>query len=322
METCNSYGDLFAVNGFSVGFGPDAAKDGIFSCPSILPGDVSISYGDGWHEEHYENWSVIVERMSTAIVRVYTNEGFVIGGDGLRCHLDGTQKSVNQKKVFHVKSARGCLALGTTGFGADDFEFSDKAIAAAEQLLTKSIDGLDDWVRRLARMVYVDFCQYVGPDVAKLPKPDPDPDYDSDDNGAVSRLLFAGYYGHRPHLAEVRFFVESGEIKMKRFCAEMGSNSTAVRVSGAPKLYDALVGTDDPVLSPYRGEFVERLRRHHGLTLADGIALTENYLRACSDPNALVIDGKCAKIGGHAHIAVITRDSGFRWHREPKPQSP
>jgi hypothetical protein len=50
----------------------------------------------------------------------------------------------------------------------------------------------------------------------------------------------------------------------------------------------------------------------------DAEEYVKGYIEACSSPLALEMDEVgCKKIGGHIHIAEITR-SGFRWRIPPK----
>jgi hypothetical protein len=54
-----------------------------------------------------------------------------------------------------------------------------------------------------------------------------------------------------------------------------------------------------------------------GKTLSSGIAHAKGYIEACCDPLAAEIDPLCGGIGGHIHVATVTRESGFQWFIPP-----
>jgi hypothetical protein len=54
-----------------------------------------------------------------------------------------------------------------------------------------------------------------------------------------------------------------------------------------------------------------------GKTLSSGIAHAKGFLEACCDPLAAEIDSMCGGIGGHIHVAAMTRESGFQWFIPP-----
>jgi hypothetical protein len=53
-------------------------------------------------------------------------------------------------------------------------------------------------------------------------------------------------------------------------------------------------------------------------SLDEAVDEATRYINSCSDPDSKAIDPEaCAKIGGHIHVATITKDAGFQWAIPP-----
>ena len=94
-------------------------------------------------------------------------------------------------------------------------------------------------------------------------------------------------------------------------------------LSGSPEVTQGLFDLDDPRFREFRTDACKRVAardRHPEIrvSLADAVEAGRNYIEACSSPIARELDNEsCRGIGGHIHIATITRD-GFSWIAAPK----
>jgi hypothetical protein len=83
---------------------------------------------------------------------------------------------------------------------------------------------------------------------------------------------------------------------------------------GSRKVFDRLNQEDD-FFSDYRP-----CKISEKLTLADAIVIARNRVRAHFDPVAIKLDPSCRAMGGHIHIAKVTREEGLRWVPGFEPQ--
>ena len=78
---------------------------------------------------------------------------------------------------------------------------------------------------------------------------------------------------------------------------------------------ELIFDTDDPRFVNYR---VPQINIPDAVTVAEVVEVARKYILACSDPAALSIDQEyCSQIGGHVHMAKITRVEGFQWVEAP-----
>lgn len=52
---------------------------------------------------------------STAIVRLYPGDGFIVAADGLRCNLSGVEISNMQQKLFKIEETGKLFGYALTG---------------------------------------------------------------------------------------------------------------------------------------------------------------------------------------------------------------
>ena len=162
--------------------------------------------------------------MSTAIVPIYTDEGWVIGSDGLCTPSDGGTPNEKEQKIFEVKSAHGHhLAYALTGHTS----FTIRATSAAVDLRgllwqsSREIEPNDSgsanaWARHLCQRAHLALRQAKDADTLEDHFPE-----DSSDGGKgwlIAKVLVFGFYrdqqtgDHVPRRVEVRFFHESQRL--------------------------------------------------------------------------------------------------------------
>jgi hypothetical protein len=134
-------------------------------------------------------------------------------------------------------------------------------------------------------------------------------------NGSVhysgTTLYFCGYFNEFPCFSRVDFFHVERD-------AQFEINEQSLRgplVSGSEIVADQMYR--DP-RDPRFSAFV--LERGQSPSLETATQFARGYIEACSSPLGLEVDALiCKGIGGHLHMATITK-SGFTWVIEPVPQ--
>lgn len=219
----------------------------------------------------------------TAIVRKCTDGGFVIAADGLQNERDGSIVGRAKQKIFSFAGNKflAYSFTGRIGIGPDDgdeitFDFIKQFQEAAESTSIRRSQTLKEYAQRIAMRVNQKL-----EETCKDPRimfGDEQPDEPGSLGSTVADVLIDGYRGGIPHSVEVRFY----------------------RISGALAEPSISVQDDLSLMSIH--------------ALYDAILYARAYIEGCSGPEAQRIDSEhCSKIGGHIHIAVITKDHGFEW---------
>jgi len=235
--------------------------------------------------------------MATAIVSVYTSEGFVIGADGLRRDaLTGSIVSDKARKIFFAQANKTALSYAWAGAtnlcgpdGTTLFNFLEESVAVAKAFASGHAGSLVDYVQRFVRTVYERLLvanggEEFGGDLQFLPKGD-----------ELTRVLFVGYFDGAPYRMESAILHEQHKLAGLRFSEPIiapvdfkvfSGSATMLRRFG-PRLNDA------------------------PNTLLEATVLTRDYIQSCKDNQGT--DLECRDIGGHIHIASVTPIEGFKW---------
>jgi hypothetical protein len=229
----------------------------------------------------------------TAMVSVYTIDGFIVGADGFRMdESTGQVKHASVQKLFSFASGEIRLIYGWCGttqmfnkVGECLFDF----IGLSESLLTAAsrygANDLPSFLRFIQTGIYALMTN------SKLVKGSESHSFDL--NGELARLLIAGYFNGVPFFADVGVRLHDSKIvlpKIQRFCYPL---QKSVDVFSGSRL--AYVGFE--TTSPENRE--------------EALAFVTDYIQACiekPDP------GK--QFGGHVHIAELTPTS-FNWIQPP-----
>lgn len=269
--------------------------------------------------------------MSTAMVRIYTPDGFVIAADGY--------PSLNAQKIFPASGSSYSLAYGLVGW-ADVSEdekgwrvsWAEESQGIATRLAEMSFGKMEDYVSMFTRMLE----SQVRDKILHLKAKDEisEEDYTNQLQGAKeSSLHFAGYFDGIPKMvtSHIHFDLPRSSASLS-----LGPETCAPYLHylyGSQGIRELISTPTEPV--PIDGEAaeVQDARRHiwqryrtrnlaslihrHDITYSEAIEAARDYIEACKDPEAKKIDYKaCLEIAGKIHIAKVT-ESGFEWVDPP-----
>lgn len=245
-----------------------------------------------------------VEPMSTAIVRIYTHDGFVVAADGRKMNgLTGAVAGDNEQKVFQVSHPSGsmCCAFagnvqlthkGTERVG---FDYRVETLRTAEALASIRAKSLFHYTSVLAAEL-----------IRSVRTFETNP-YTGDDS---THIFIDGFFAGHPKRTKITIHGQDFDaLEVSVQDLYLGK----VLGYGSQPIMDVLFGkTEKGQLSSYR----EKCRTATNLSEAIDVAL--NVVRAHADPVALLIDPHtCAAIGGHIHVGTVTPQTGFGWAVEP-----
>ena len=272
---------------------------------------------------HYcPRWGGSCAEMSTAIVRIHTPEGFVIAADGREMILKDcvlARKTDEAQKIFPIARKDLTCAYSFAGncvFGQSDddptkaaFDFDLEAQHAIGLLSIYTPSTLYDYAKRLCLEMNMRLSQEIG----KLPSDRADAEHPAEKD-TVARMLFDGYCNGIPQRVNVRFWLSNGSLEEPEISPGDILTSEPY-VYGSSEIHHLLFNTQDERFSSYRRPAL----RAQDITMAEAVQIANSYIGACSDPIALEIDAKtCRAIGGHIHIAKVTKEQGFEWIIPPK----
>jgi hypothetical protein len=252
--------------------------------------------------------------MATAIIRSYIPEGFVIAADGRKRYAgDPSQLVDTTQKIFDLgpgvaASFTGEVELTPEGSPEVVFDFRAEILSASADLKNRIFPDLRAFGLRLAAIVSKKLSGAVASGkVANFPERPSD----LIPNGShIASVLLDGFYSRNPQRVKIAFWHIEQELQKPKISDEDVFPGHRLAV-GSSLVYQALFFSEDPRLAAYR----KRIRETP--SLKDLVELCRNYVLACSDPVAIEIDPKCSDIGGHVHVATITREEGFRWAIPP-----
>ena len=226
----------------------------------------------------------------TALVSAYTPEGFVVGADSLRLDLHGKVVTENAVKLYPTQHPSFPGAYGFAGNTA--LEYTDGrpmlnvlqvASDVADDLAKVPLSGPQEYVE--------DFCRDLADRIAiasigvVLPI---EPEF--------TRVMFVGYYQHRPVRLQVVFPIVNGRLQAPKLTELVEAPETFCMVSGSQVVWDELSQ------EAYQPE-----------TLEEAIELVRAYVTRCIENTT---DPHCLSVGGRPQIATVTPD-GFDWVARP-----
>ena len=259
--------------------------------------------------------------MPTAIVRTYTQSGFVIAADGRKRHHHGTVRSDKQQKIFSIEQTGLVVAYSIAGnpiFTPEDnddlqvFNLITEIPKAVQTLASTLVTTLPEYGKALADMINERLRQ-----AKETPNTDY-PEITTQSHGldsTIAYLFFDGYCNERPSRLQIRFFHEGQDLKPPEVFPQdlflgyhIGYGSDIMRY--------IIFETDDARFSQFRMP----KRRPADVTITDAVEEARRFIEACKTPEALTEDPEhCAGIGGHIHIATVTPSRGFRWVKDRAP---
>lgn len=277
-----------------------------------------IFYGDIHPGMIFTSRAIIPDM--TAIARIYTLEGFTVAADGLGIGSALNRVNENAVKLFSVTDSDKALAYSMTGtvlFQRDEppnevlFDLAKELEAAVRTVDTSQAKTLSDFAQMICSHVENRLrTQIDGADSDAYPTNQP--------LGAgrfvIATIFFDGYYRGIPSQLTATFLHENEKL-LPTFMQPALALANIMQGSGSQVMSNLLFGREKGWFEAYRVIPMDP----NNVTLAEAIAQVTGYVAACSDPRALLHDKDvCSGIGGHAHVATITKTSGFQWVTAPK----
>lgn len=281
---------------------------------------------------------VIVEFpfMSTAIVSQFTPEGFAIAADGLRTKTNPTRDTVSNKvqKIFPIVMGDTTLAYAFSGAVEvpDEnekiaFSFTKECERAAKIVGSGTLpSSFDVYVKTVAGLVNerIAEARALG-SLSKYPSC-------ADPPGLMAKATFLGFYRGLASRAEIEF-LQNDQVLADPVLGGLQTAQDDLKdedfkkfkiFSGSEIVSNRLFHTTEPDLANYRTSSISNndlLRRQLPRTLEEATQLVESYIQACIDNRQLDRE-TCDFIGGHIHVAKLTKAKGFEWVKAPVNQTP
>ncbi len=271
---------------------------------------------------YHMNRGVAITKMPTAIVKVYTRDGFIIAGDGRdRSVSTGVVRSDDRQKVFPIENHDRTLAWtiqGTaTRFNADTGEAYLDIVGTCKKLIEdmadrKSRHDLNWYASKLKtpiREALQSSVEICGPftDIKSA-------------RVFICQISLFGYYRGIASESCILFTHENDKVLNPQIFNADPSDDP-VEAKGSEEVANALFNTTSPQFSKFRTKAItERItdrKRFDSLTLAEGKEIAKNYIRACESDEGLRLDEEsCSGIGGTITFAEIT-PTGIIWSKDP-----
>lgn len=274
--------------------------------------------------------------MSTAIVRTYTREGFIIAADGLVRGSDDLKEVTDKaQKVFPFGGIGALLAYsiaGTPCIASRDgtkvaFDFVKRIETATQALSVQRFNTLFDYANRACRPIYRALEAAKREGLMDYPEPEK---LDPGDRGStIASIFIDGYHKGIPSRVKVRFFHEDQTLApLEVLPQELATGAPWFHGSAKAStlMFGERQGASKEWLSAYEMESI-KLIFHPNETLCIHAQMAHAYIRVCSAaPEVIAMDPKereiCAGIGGEIQIAAITENEGFQWIFRPEKFEP
>jgi len=243
--------------------------------------------------------------MSTAIIMIYTKEGFVAASDGFGNRSKGAP-SLEEQKIFDTSGIGFTLIYGLSG---------------AVSLPDKDADGNEiDWFKPIYSQVaselksipipnleeYADlFVAKVG---NKIHKEIANTTDRWADNPHTLRMQFVGYFYGVPGMAErVLTYCRSGFSVPCKITCSPARFANSLRV-GYDEVAEILAHDKDNNFRDFRTEAWKKVwQRDENISLGEAIDAAKKYVWACASDAALQFDPqKIKNIGGQLFLATLT----------------
>jgi hypothetical protein len=230
----------------------------------------------------------------TLIAAVWSPEGFVIAADGFQV-ATSRLATYNAQKIFHTPfhhdSGFVYACAGTTQIGFQSGR--SFGFIQATKRVTDNLSGTPfpndpaDYFNEIGGRLFQELLDSAA-----------DPDLGD------SRLLFVGYANGSPLWAEL-IFSNTGT----RFYPPV-----LARVTHSPRQFMVFAGS-----TTVYGDMQIAGKLFQPVYLKEAIGMVHEYAQMCIENNTIIED--CTNLGGHIHVATITKE-GFSWVIEPTHHPP
>jgi hypothetical protein len=239
----------------------------------------------------------------TAIVRVHTQEGFLVAADGLMTHSENPALNVeNAQKIIQLDGKSRQLACCCTGISHITEDYS-------ERVILEFLSEVRITAQRLYYRSYKDLKRYAGALAAPINEkilaikregkiaeyPTAKIRLEGERSSTIVDLFLDGYFNGIPSHVSIRFHHDN------QYLLEPA-------VSDLPLGMMMIQGPPVPAILP--------LQQSGSAKLIEVLESARQYIEACSTPAARNAYPEMM-IGGRFHAATITRGLGFQWAIPP-----
>jgi hypothetical protein len=244
----------------------------------------------------------------TALVLIFTQQGFVFAADGLEQDVSGKTVTNSAQKIFQ---AGKCVAFSCAGFrsirnedtGETKFELPGTMYEAFEQAIKSFSGDFENLAGNVAEKVLAKFVELKE---NKIIETYPKNEY----SDWFARILLAGFFGDKPGAAQLSFRCpEEGAVSQ----VETANAPGFFAYAGSDKVWKALLDNSDAKLATYRKDAFDKMRSLYGPNLDEATLIAQSFIRACSDPAVQEAYPECKSIGGNMQSSTITSEIGFNW---------
>jgi hypothetical protein len=241
--------------------------------------------------------------MSTAIVRIYTRDGFVIAADGRTSDKSGAVRDDATQKVFPMTRPSMHLAYAIAG----DVQIVQRATGevlldlhvATKEAFEVIADRPESWpvFSTLLANTILDRVECA----RRLRE------FHRVEEGKQASLFIDGYHNGQPRRTHVKFkYTCAPQQKAKKVVIP---NDLCDNYGYGSKLVQAAIDSGDSRFAQFQPATIRE-----GMSLDEAIIVARNRIAAQFGdyPPGLEIDPKCRHIGGRILIALVT-PSGFDW---------
>jgi hypothetical protein len=244
----------------------------------------------------------------TAIYACYTPYGFAVAADGrgtwdnAATANESTRKEESdcEQKIFTGQFKGSSFAYAVTGLMFTQGKTFDLRIESAKAISLVSSTrpaNIYEYISRFSKAVAKSF-----DDAKRDGRIDLYLEHgDVEEQRTIARICFAGYFRKNGpgSLIALRFVHDNQHIAETEI--NYDTNPQHPWVIGSSEIYNLV-----------SDKFADCKT-----SLKNAIAASKGYIDACSGAFAEEVDPACKYIGGHTHVATVTKEDGFQWTIPP-----
>jgi hypothetical protein len=256
-------------------------------------------------------------RMPTAILSTYTGDGFIVAADGMSQGKDGTVTTRSRGKICQfggnnwlAYAFAGRVAIGPDQGPEFSFDFIDTVDEAVQTLAIKRFATLSAYAARLAKNTQRILREACGK--AHITFNDADGALDT----ILADVIISGYFKEVAATVQIEFYRHNRRFAKPQVIIHNLDGPTRI---GSLLMNFLFSRKEHPLYHRYLRPLPVPLP-HLSEAMVNAIIEARAYIKACESDEARKLDSFCKTIGGHIHIATITRTDGFQWVRGFKPK--
>jgi hypothetical protein len=272
------------------------------------------------HPDFYMEYSIgpVAIDMPTAILRMRIPQGFVVVADGRTTNslMEPVEDGDAAQKIFDIGGGGHHIACSLAGAvqPSSFFHFAKEIVRVSPDLSTRKCRNLFGYAVRLSTEVNKSLHEAKRAGLIKEFPTGVSPDQTPGANEGIATVFLDAFYNGTPQRASIIFRHKDQRLLSPDVVAEPATVGVRL-VLGADAVTDLFFDSSDHRFAAYRTESHKKGPQKDP-TLDDIGNYLKGYIAACSDPEALKLNPRCAMIGGRVHIAEVTPE-GFRWQIPP-----